>query len=55
MIKKGVYAASLSILNEDKTLNIELTIDHAVNLIKNGLHGVFFFWFYRTKPTYFFS
>ena len=43
MIKKGVYAASLSILNEDKTLNIELTIDHAVNLIKNGLHGVFFF------------
>ena len=43
MIKKGVYAASLSILNEDKTLNIDLTIDHAVKAIKSGLHGVFFF------------
>ena len=43
MIKKGVYAASLSIVNEDRSLNIDLTINHAVNLIKNGLHGVFFF------------
>ena len=43
MIKKGVYAASLSILNDEKTLNIDLTINHAVNAIKNGLHGVFFF------------
>ncbi len=43
MIKKGVYAASLSILNKDKTLNIDLTIKHAVNTIQNGLHGVFFF------------
>ena len=40
MIKKGVYAASLSILNKDKTLNIDLTIKHAVNTIQNGLHGV---------------
>ena len=43
MIKKGVYAASLSILNEDKRLNIDLTIDHAVKAIESGLHGVFFF------------
>ena len=43
MIKKGVYAASLSILNEEKTLNIDLTIKHAVDAIKSGLHGVFFF------------
>ena len=43
MIKKGVYAASLSMVNEDRSLNIDLTINHAVNLIKNGLHGVFFF------------
>ena len=43
MIKKGVYAASLSVLNNDKTLNIDLTIKHAVNIIKSGLHGVFFF------------
>ena len=42
MIKKGIYAASLSILNKEKTLNIDLTIDHAVNAIKSGLHGVFF-------------
>ena len=38
MIKKGVYAASLSILNEDKTLNIELTIDYAVNLTVSYTH-----------------
>ena len=43
MIKKGVYAASLSILNADKSLNVDLTIKHAVDVIKNGLHGVFFF------------
>ena len=35
MIKKGVYAASLSILNKEKTLNIDLTINHAVDAIKN--------------------
>ena len=43
MIKKGVYAASLSIFNEDNTLNVEATIDHAGSIIKSGLHGVFFF------------
>ena len=43
MIKKGIYAASLSVLNNDKTLNVDLTINHAVNTIKSGLHGVFFF------------
>ena len=43
MLKRGVYAASLSILNKDLTLNVEATISHAENLIKNGLHGCFFF------------
>ena len=43
MIKKGIYAAALSILNEDKTLNINSTISHAESIIKKGLHGVFFF------------
>ena len=43
MIKKGVYAASISIFNEDNSLNIGATIDHAVSIIKSGLHGVFFF------------
>jgi 4-hydroxy-tetrahydrodipicolinate synthase len=43
MIKNGVYAAGLSILNSDKSLNIKSTIDHAESAIKSGLHGVFFF------------
>ena len=43
MIKKGVYAASLSIFNEDNSLNIAATVDHAESIIKSGLHGVFFF------------
>jgi 4-hydroxy-tetrahydrodipicolinate synthase len=43
MIKKGVYAASLSIFNEDNSLNIQATVEHADSIIKSGLHGVFFF------------
>ena len=42
-ISKGVYAAGLSLLNEDLSLNLDLTVKHAENLIKNGLSGVFFF------------
>ena len=43
MIKRGVYAAGLSVLNENYALDIDATIQHAENLIKKGLHGVFFF------------
>ena len=43
MIKKGVYAAGLSVLNADRTLNIDATINHASEAIQNGLHGVLFF------------
>ena len=43
MIKKGVYAAGLSIFNEDNSLNIKDTISHATSIIESGLHGVFFF------------
>ena len=43
MIKKGIYAASLSVLNENGTLNINETIFHAESAIRSGLHGVFFF------------
>ena len=43
MIKKGVYAAGLSVINSNGSLNIEATISHASDAIKNGLHGVFFF------------
>ena len=43
MIKKGVYAAGLSVINADRTLNIDATINHASEAIQSGLHGVFFF------------
>ena len=43
MIKKGVYAAGLSVINTNATLNVDATISHASDSIKNGLHGVFFF------------
>ena len=42
MLKRGVYAASLSVLNKDLTLNVEATISHGENLINNGCAGVFF-------------
>ena len=40
---KGIYAASLSILDENLALNIEKTIKHAENLINSGCHGVAMF------------
>ena len=43
MIKKGVYAASLSVLKDDLSLDIEATISHAEWIIKEGCHGVFYF------------
>jgi 4-hydroxy-tetrahydrodipicolinate synthase len=43
MIKRGIYAAGLSVINEDYSLNISATIAHAESAIKKGLHGVFFF------------
>ena len=39
----GIYAASLSILNEDLSLDINNTIKHAENIIDLGCHGVVFF------------
>ena len=43
MITRGIYSATCSILNEDYSLNVEATIEHAAKSINNGLHGVFFF------------
>ena len=43
MIKKGVYAATLSVLDKNSTLDVEETIAHAEDIINQGLHGVFFF------------
>ena len=34
MIKKGVYAAGLSVINTNATLNVEATISHASDAIK---------------------
>ena len=39
----GIYAASLSILKNDLSLDIENTTQHAENLIKLGCHGVVIF------------
>ena len=40
---KGIYAASLSIFNQDLSLDIDSTIKHSEKLIKGGLHGTIFF------------
>ena len=37
---QGIYAASLTVFNEDLSLNAEKTISHADFLINNGCHGV---------------
>ena len=42
-IKKGIYAASMSIFNQDLSLDIESTIRHSERLLKEGLHGVVLF------------
>ena len=39
----GIYAASMSILNFDLTLNIEKTIRHAEMIIDHGCHGAAIF------------
>ena len=42
MITRGVYAAGLSVLNTDLSLDVDATAKHAEGLIKSGLHGVCF-------------
>tara|TARA_B100000029_G_scaffold2006_1_gene2459 strand:- start:455 stop:1339 length:885 start_codon:yes stop_codon:yes gene_type:complete len=42
-IKKGIYAASMSIFNDDLSLDADSTIKHSEKLIKEGLHGAIFF------------
>ena len=39
----GIYAASMSVLNSDLSLNIEKTVDHAEKLIDQGCHGTAIF------------
>ena len=40
---KGIYAAGMSILNDDLSLNIEKTILHSEKIIDQGCHGVAIF------------
>ena len=39
----GIFAATMSILNNDLSLNVEKTIEHAENLIDQGCHGTAIF------------
>ena len=45
---KGIFAASLSILKNDLSLDIDNTIKHAENVIDMGCHGAVFFWKHRS-------
>ncbi len=38
-IKKGIYAASMSVINKDLSLDVDSTIKHAETLVQNGCHG----------------
>ena len=38
-IKKGIYAASMTVINKDLTVNVEATIKHAEKLIHQGCHA----------------
>ena len=40
---KGIYAASLSVLDKNLALDVKNTIKHAENVIEMGCHGVVFF------------
>jgi len=39
----GIYAASMSVINNDLTLDVEKTIQHAEMIIDQGCHGVAIF------------
>ena len=39
----GIFAATMSVLNPDLSLNIEKTIEHAEKLIDEGCHGTAIF------------
>ena len=40
---KGIFAASMSVLNHDLTLNVTKTVEHAEKLIDQGCHGAAIF------------
>ena len=40
---KGIYGASMSLFNEDLSLNIEKTVEHAEKIVNQGCHGAAIF------------
>jgi len=42
-ITPGIYGASMSIFNEDLSLDVKSTIDHSEKLIRDGCHGAAIF------------
>ena len=40
---KGIYAAAVSILNNDLSLDVKKTVKHCENIINDGCHGVVLF------------
>ena len=40
---KGIFAATISIFNDDLSLNIDKTIKHSEKIIDDGCHGVVMF------------
>ena len=40
---KGIYAAAVSILNNDLSLDVNKTVNHCENIINDGCHGVVLF------------
>ena len=38
-IKKGIYAASMTVINKDLTVNVDATIKHAEKIIQQGCHA----------------
>ena len=42
-IKKGIYGASMTLINEDLAVDVDLTIKHAEKLIQDGCHGCVLF------------
>jgi len=49
---KGIYAASMSVLNDDLSLNIEKTIAHAEKIIDQGMPWSCNFWKHWSSTTY---
>jgi 4-hydroxy-tetrahydrodipicolinate synthase len=45
----GIYAASMSVINKDLTLDVTKTIQHAETIIGQGCHGAGNIWKHRSS------